>query len=125
RTGDEVGALLEEIAGASKARDAAYDILTRAGRVDTAVDRFLITAGVDPEFPAAMIEEAERLPPYVEIESRADYREAFLFTIDDEDTREVDDALSVVERDGEIVIGVHIADVSAFVQKGDLLDAEA
>jgi exoribonuclease-2 len=125
QTGDEVGALLEEIAGAAKARDAAYDILMRAGRVDPAVDRFLVTAGIDPEFSAAMIEGAERLQPYTDIESRVDYREAFVFTIDDEDTREVDDALNVVEREGEIVVGIHIADVSAFVQKGDLLDAEA
>src|SRR5207249_1066294 len=41
RTGDEVGVLLEELAGTAKARDAAYDILLRAGKLDRSVDRFL------------------------------------------------------------------------------------
>jgi exoribonuclease-2 len=68
---------------------------------------------------------AEQLPAYVHVDTRADYREAFAFTIDDEDTREVDDAISVMPREGETVVGIHIADVSAFVHKGDLLDAEA
>jgi exoribonuclease-2 len=125
RTGDEAGTLLEEIAGASKAQDAAYDILVRAGRVDPSLDRFLVMGGVDPAFSAPLDEAAGQLRPYVHNQARSDYQEAFTFTIDDEDTREVDDALSVREEGGEIVVGIHIADVSAFVQKGDLHDAEA
>src|SRR5262249_54157179 len=58
-------------------------------------------------------------------ETRFDYQNAVTFSIDDEDTREVDDALSVLHRGAEIIVGIHIADVSAFVQKGELLDAEA
>ncbi len=125
QTGDEVGALLEEIAGPAKARDAAYDILLRAGKIDPSLDRFLVMAGIDPEFSPQLIEVAKQLPAYVHQETRLDYEDPLTFTIDDEDTREVDDALSVQEKDGEIIVGVHIADVSAFVQKGDLLDAEA
>ena len=125
RTGDEIGVLLDEIAGAGKARDAAYDILLHAGRVDPSLDRFLVIAGVDPGFPPQIREAADRLTPYVHTASRTDYQNAAAFTIDDEDTREVDDALTVVRSGTEVMIGIHIADVSAFVQKGDLLDAEA
>src|SRR5262245_45100676 len=125
RTGDEVGGLLEEIAGPAKARDAAYEILVRAGRIDPSLDRFLIMAGIETEFSHQLIEVTEQLPPFSHDEARLDYQNAFTFTIDDEDTREVDDALSLVHRGEEIIVGIHIADVSAFVEKGDLLDMEA
>jgi exoribonuclease II len=125
RTGDEVGGLLQEIAGPAKAREAAYEILVRAGRVDDSLDRFLVIAGIETEFSPQFIETTEQLHPYVHDVARLDYQNAFAFTIDDEDTREVDDALSVSREGGEIVVGVHIADVSVFVQKADLLDTEA
>ncbi|HSU89672.1 MAG TPA: RNB domain-containing ribonuclease, partial [Terriglobia bacterium] len=125
KTGDEIGLILEEIAGAAKARDAAYDILLRTGRVDPTLDRFLVTAGIDPHFSSPLIEAAAQLTPYTHIPARLDYQYAPAFTIDDEDTREVDDALTVRWEGDEIVVGIHIADVSAFVTKGDILDAEA
>jgi exoribonuclease-2 len=125
RTGDEIGTLLEEIAGVSKARDAAYDILVRAGKLDPSLDRFLVMAGVEPQFSRQLIEAAGQLRPYVSSEARTNYQEIHTFTIDDEDTREVDDAISMRREADELVVGIHIADVSAFVQKGDLFDAEA
>src|SRR5215471_6915878 len=56
RTGDEVGGLLEEIAGPAKARDAAYDVLVRTGRVDRSLDRFLVMAGIETEFSRPLID---------------------------------------------------------------------
>ena len=125
RTGDEVGTLLEEIAGIAKARDAACDILVRAGRVDSHADRFLVMAGIDGKFSEPLLEAADGLNPHVHGPDRLDLRHLPAFTIDDDDTREVDDALTIEHRDGETIIGIHIADISAFVSKGDLLDAEA
>src|SRR5437870_62513 len=125
KTGDEIGLILEEIAGAAKARDAAYDILLRAGRVDPTLDRFLVTAGIEPHFSSPLIQAAAQLTPYTHIPARLDYQDSPAFTIDDEDTQEVDDALTVRWEGDEIVVGIHIADVSAFVRKGDILDAEA
>jgi exoribonuclease-2 len=125
RTGDEIGVLLQETVGAARARDVAYDILLRAGRVDPSIDRFLVAGGIDPDFSPQVIEAADRLSPYDHVASRLDYQNADAFTIDDEDTREVDDALTVRRQADEIVIGIHIADVSAFVAKDDVLDAEA
>src|SRR5213593_1193694 len=62
RTGDEIGSILEEIAGATKARDAAYEILLRAGRLDRSLDRFLVTAGIEPQFSPQLLDAAEQLP---------------------------------------------------------------
>ena len=124
RTGDEVGTILEEVAGVARAREAAYAILLATGRVDASVDRFLVLAGIDPEFPQLFLEAAEQLVPGVR-PGHVDYQDAPAFTIDDEDTREVDDALTVMRSGSEIIVGIHIADVSAFVEKGDLLDTEA
>src|SRR5256884_1048801 len=125
RTGDEIGTILEEIAGAAKARDTAYDILLRGGRVDPSLDRFLVTAGIEPHFSPQLLEAAEQLPGYTHVSSRLDYQDRAACTIDDEDTREVDDALTVRWEGDDVVVGIHIADVSAFVTKGDILDAEA
>ncbi len=125
RTGDEVGTLLEEIAGPAKAPDAAYEILLGAGKIDAAVDRFLVMAGIEPDFPLQLNGAAGEVAPHIHSATRLDFQELPAFTIDDEDTREVDDALTVVRSGNDIVIGIHIADVSAFIRKGDLLDAEA
>lgn len=125
RTGDDVGEILEQSAGVNHARDAAYEILLRAGRIDPLADRFLSIAGVRESFPPALIEAAAALSPAVHASPRLDLRDLLAVTIDDEDTLEVDDALTVRQENGEYVVGIHIADVSGFVTKGDPLDAEA
>jgi exoribonuclease-2 len=124
-TNDEVAVALEKIAGSSRARDTAYDILLRAGRLDPLGDRFLVTAGIEEQFPAAVVEAARAAHPVIHAPGRADYREAPALTIDDEDTLEVDDALTLRQENNELLVGIHIADVSAFVQKDDPLDVEA
>jgi exoribonuclease II len=125
KNGDEVGTILSQIAGESRARDVAYDILVRAGRIGPDVDRFVVIAGIDDRFSSAVLEAAAKLSPYTHSPFREDHREHPAFTIDDEDTKEVDDALTIFRSGKEIVVGIHIADASHFVQKGDLLDTEA
>lgn len=124
-TGDEAAGILEEITGPAKARDAAYEILLHTGRVDPSADRFLVTAGIEPGFSSQLLEAAEQLSPFIHTSERVDFQARHAFTIDDEDTREVDDALTVERSGDETIVGIHIADVSAFVDKGDLLDNEA
>lgn len=125
KNGDEVGSILEQVAGPNKARDAAYDILVRAGRLDASADRFLVLAGVEERFATALLDAVDQFPPYSSSSARIDYRDHAAFTIDDEDTREVDDALTLYRDGSEIVVGVHIADASPYVHKGDALDTEA
>ena len=81
------------------------------------------------EFPRAVVEEAERIPETVGeemFEGREDLRDQFIVTIDPDDARDFDDAINV-ERipGGGWRLGVHIADVAAYVKPGSALDREA
>ncbi|MBP7142366.1 MAG: RNB domain-containing ribonuclease [Opitutaceae bacterium] len=84
---------------------------------------------LDPTFPDAVLREVADLPDAVgasEIEGREDYRQRNVFTIDPDDAKDFDDALSIEPRaHGEIQVGIHIADVSAYVRQGTALDREA
>lgn len=84
---------------------------------------------LDPKFPDAVTREASTLPDRVhprELVNRLDYREVPTFTIDPDDAKDFDDALSVEQlEDGEVRVGIHIADVSAYVKPGTALDREA
>ena len=82
------------------------------------------------EFPSEVLQEAESIPDEIsekEIERREDWRDREVFTIDPEDARDFDDAISVTELPGNggWELAVHIADVSHFVKPGGALDKEA
>ena len=85
--------------------------------------------GLDPHFPSAVAREIDQLPdtvPDKALARRRNLTNVFTFTIDPDDAKDFDDALSVEYLDnGNIRIGVHIADVSAFVKPGSNLDREA
>ena len=80
-------------------------------------------------FPDPVVREAAAILPEVQpgdLEGRRDYRAVPTFTIDPDDAKDFDDALSVEYLDnGEIRVGVHIADVSHYVYPGTALDREA
>ncbi|HVU25008.1 MAG TPA: RNB domain-containing ribonuclease [Opitutus sp.] len=81
------------------------------------------------EFPADVEREAAALPDRVhprELAHRLDYRHEAVFTIDPDDAKDFDDALSYESlAGGEVRVGIHIADVSAYVRPGTALDREA
>ena len=80
-------------------------------------------------FPADVEREAEALPDRVharELAHRLDYREKNVFTIDPDDAKDFDDALSYEELEhGDVRVGIHIADVSSYVRPNTALDREA
>ncbi|HVF70557.1 MAG TPA: ribonuclease R [Chthoniobacterales bacterium] len=81
------------------------------------------------EFPRQVLDEAEQIPETVAepmFEGREDLRTKFIVTIDPDDARDFDDAINV-ERlpGGGWQLGVHIADVAAYVKPGSALDREA
>ena len=84
---------------------------------------------LDPTFPPTVEREVASLPDTVqpsELVGRLDYREIPTFTIDPDDAKDFDDALSLEYLDnGDIRVGIHIADVSAYVKSGTALDKEA
>ncbi len=81
------------------------------------------------EFPADVLEQAERIPETVDaqqIAGREDLRNEFIVTIDPDDARDFDDAVNVEKlANGGWQLGVHIADVAAYVEPGSALDREA
>ncbi|MDB6169121.1 MAG: VacB and RNase family 3-5 exoribonuclease [Verrucomicrobia bacterium] len=81
------------------------------------------------EFPAEVEREAAVLPdrvPARDTAHRLDYRDKAVFTIDPDDAKDFDDALSYeLTPQGEVRVGVHIADVSHYVFAGTALDREA
>ena len=125
KTGDEVESILEHIVGSGHARDAAYEILARSGRIPKEADRFLVIAGIEESFGAAQLQAAEGLSPAIHSGARADFRHIAAISIDDDDTVEIDDALTISQEGSQYVVGIHIADASAFVSRGDVLDMEA
>ncbi len=84
---------------------------------------------LDPRFPADVEHEAAAMPDHVrprDLAGRLDCRAIPTFTIDPDDAKDFDDALSLETlENGEVRVGVHIADVSAYVKPGTALDREA
>ncbi|AHF90167.1 3'-5' exoribonuclease [Opitutaceae bacterium TAV5] len=84
---------------------------------------------LEPAFPDAVQREVAGLPDKVrsaDITGRLDYRDIPTFTIDPDDAKDFDDALSIEHLDGgRTRIGIHIADVSHYVKPGTALDNEA
>ena len=110
-----------------------YGIITRilgkAGEHNTEIHSILADYNLPYEFPIEVEEAAKELDLSIteaEIAKRRDMREVLTFTIDPRDAKDFDDALSFQKlENGNYQIGVHIADVSHYVQEGTILDEEA
>ncbi len=96
---------------------------------DAAMKEILLDNGFPLEFSEEALEAAARISDMIpgdEIRKRKDMREVFTITIDPIDAKDFDDALSLRKlRNGHYEIGVHIADVSYFVESDTPLDKEA
>ena len=125
RKRDEVGSVLEQLVGESRAREVAYDLLIQSGRIEAWEDRFLVIHGISTSFPPEVIEASNNLDPNAVGGNREDWSGQVTLAIDDDETVEVDDALTASEDGAYLKVGIHIADVCAFVNKGDALDQEA
>jgi ribonuclease R len=104
-------------------------VLGKPGSNDVEMISILCNHGIDYTFPQEVMEEAERVGLDLdkdEIKKRKDYRTITTFTIDPRDAKDFDDALSFQFLDnGNYEIGIHIADVSHYVQKDSAMDKEA
>lgn len=103
--------------------------LGRAGEMATEIAAIAAQFHLPTEFPPDVLAEAESFPetiPEEEIARRLDLRDRDIFTIDPADARDFDDAISIEHHeDGDVTLGIHIADVSYYVREGSALDAEA
>ncbi|GGA82654.1 ribonuclease R [Puia dinghuensis] len=104
-------------------------VMDKSDENDQAMKELLLENGFPIFFPENVLEESERLPdliPGAEIAKRRDMRSVLTFTIDPVDAKDFDDAISIRHLDkGELEIGIHIADVSYYVEPETALDKEA
>jgi ribonuclease R len=104
------------------------EVLGRSGAPGVDMLSIIRKYSLPTDFPKAVLEEANRIPQSVEqqmIEGREDLRDKFIVTIDPDDARDFDDAINVDQTENGWQLGVHIADVSAYVTPGSALDREA
>ncbi len=105
------------------------DVLGKSGENNTEMHAILAEFGLPYKYPESVEKAANKIPTEIsntEIKNREDFRKITTFTIDPKDAKDFDDALSIREiKKGLWEVGVHIADVTHYVQSGDLIDKEA
>ncbi|MBP5492377.1 MAG: ribonuclease R [Clostridiales bacterium] len=110
------------------------EVLGDPGNNDVAIQSVMRQYGLPPAFPAAVLEEISDLPitptdKQIEeaiLRGRRDLRGMTTITIDGEEAKDLDDAISIQKLDkGWYKLWVHIADVSEYVKEGTMLDSEA
>lgn len=104
-------------------------VLGQAGMHNTEMHAIVLEFGLETQFPPEVQAAADAIPaeiPASEIAKRRDMRNVLTFTIDPEDAKDFDDAISYRELPNDILeIGVHIADVSYYVTPNSVLDEDA
>jgi len=130
KSGDKV--IIEVVAwadGDKSPEGKVVQILGRAGENEAEIHSIMAEFDLPFKFPENVEHESEQIPDEItkqEIAKRRDFRKTTTFTIDPEDAKDFDDALSIVKLDnGNWEIGVHIADVTHYVAMSSLLEKEA
>lgn len=104
-------------------------VLGQAGETNTEINAIMEDFQLPYEFPNDVLEAAKNVPTEItdkEVAKRRDFRNILTFTIDPHDAKDFDDALSFqILENGNIEVGVHIADVSHYVTPGSIIDDEA
>jgi ribonuclease R len=108
---------------------AVIKVLGKPGEHDTEIHAILAEYGLPSDFPIEVETYAQKIDTSIEaseIAKRRDMRDTLTFTIDPKDAKDFDDALSFKKlENGNYEIGIHIADVSYYLQEGTILDDEA
>ncbi len=105
------------------------EVLGKPNDIDTEILAIIRSYGLYNSFPERVQEVAKEIPESIDktkYATRLDYTNNITFTIDGEDTRDIDDAISIeINSKGNRVLGVHIADVGEYVKKDSIIDKEA
>jgi ribonuclease R len=131
RAGDKVQVIITEWSDPSKSpKGEVIRIIGKAGEHNAEMVGIVLESGFEIDFPPEVEKEAqawkERYAKEDKLKDRRDFRGATTFTIDPADAKDFDDAISIQKLDnGDYEVGIHIADVSHFVEVGTELDREA
>ena len=105
------------------------EIISRKGEAGGDIKALIRSFNIIENFPHKVLREAQSIPQTVsdsDIINRRDLREKTIVTIDGEDAKDLDDAISLEKLDnGNYLLGVHIADVSHYVKEKGYIDKEA
>ncbi len=112
-----------------KAEAKIVEVLGKAGENEAEIHSIMAEFELPFRFPERVINESQKISEGItdeEIKKRWDFREVTTFTIDPEDAKDFDDAISFRKlEDGLFEIGVHIADVTHYIAPNSILDQEA
>lgn len=111
-----------------KPEGAVTEIIGHVNDPGTDIMSVIKSLDIPVEFPEEVMRQVERIPDEVtskDIAGRLDLRSVQMVTIDGEDAKDLDDAVSVSFENGKYTLGVHIADVSNYVTENSPLDKEA
>ncbi len=129
KDGDHVMVRITEWTGNKNPVGEVISVMTHEAANDVAMKSILAENGFPLHFPDDVLEEAARYPESVdskEVKKRRDMRNTLTFTIDPVDAKDFDDAISYKPlKGGNFELGVHIADVSHYIEQGSALDKEA
>lgn len=129
RDGDKVQVELYRHKHEDKLYARVTQIFGKASSARICADAIIAQNGIPTEFPPEVIEEATRISAQkiteADLKGRLDLRTLGIFTIDGEDAKDLDDAISVSRTKNGYKLGVHIADVSHYVTEGSAIDDEA
>jgi len=105
------------------------EILGKTGENEAEIHSIMAEFDLPFRFPEDVLKESEKISEDItkeEIKKRWDFRDVLTFTIDPEDAKDFDDAISYRKlENGHYEIGVHIADVTHYVKPGNVLDGDA
>lgn len=130
KVGDRVYVALTEWKKGANPTGHVIKMLGKPGEHETEMEAIALERGFTEEFPADVLAEAhsidERGITAEDLRDRRDFRKVVTFTIDPYDAKDFDDAISVEKlANGDVEIGIHIADVSHYVRPKTKLDIEA
>ena len=129
KDGDKVVVRLTDFGGERKKPEGAViEILGPMDDPATDVTSIIRAYGIEQEFPKSVMKEAQSVPQEISEQpggKRVDFRNLLTVTIDGEDARDLDDAITLSKKDEKYYLGVHIADVAHYVKEDSPLDKEA
>ncbi len=121
--------IIEWKEGDNKPTGKIVDVLGMAGENNVEMHAILAEFGLPYNFDDKVLAAAAAVPDEItekDIKARRDFRKVTTFTIDPDDAKDFDDALSIEKVEENLwEIGVHIADVTHYLEEGSLLDQEA
>lgn len=115
--------LIEKYANGQDNRFFVYNVLKNNGIVSPDSDKFAIIYGVATDFPQNVLDEGKQLD--IDLTGRTDLTHLTIYSVDSEETRDIDDAISFDMSGDNYLVGVHITDVASYLPKDSLLDQES